>query len=204
VQSGGAVSFQFKVTNIGNVALSSFSLTDSPFDTSSCVLPASLEPTLSFECVIGPFPAADSAQTNTASVSAVFAALTVTATDSASYHPDDGEDEGAIIIVEGPVETINVNIITIFGTDIEVNPNDPILTRIHLGDNVRVEGDLVITGDTLVIVAVTIINIDIDLVVIGQPPAVPGFAFYIPPDCRITGIGGHHHHIKCSHRTHRH
>lgn len=200
VQSGGAVSFKFILTNTGNVALGSFTLSDSAFDASSCALPASLEPAASFECIIGPFPATDTAHTNTVTVSAVFEGQTVTATDTASYHPDDGEEEGAIIIVEGPVEAININIITIFGTDIEVDINDPILTRIRIGDNIRVEGDLVVTGDTLIIVAVTIINIDIDLVVIGQPPAAPGFAFYVPPGCKITGIGNNNPHLKCSGR----
>ena len=85
------------------------------------------------------------------------------------------------IIVEGPVQAINANIITIFDIDIEVNVNDPILTVIQVGDVVHVEGDTVIGGNTVIIVAVTvvIVNVDVDVVNVdvpagGNPPPQEG------------------------------
>jgi hypothetical protein len=66
-------------------------------------------------------------------------------------------------VIEGPVETININIITIFGITIEVDPEDSILTVIQVGDVIRVEGDTVNRGNTIVIIAVTVIVIDVDI-----------------------------------------
>ena len=69
------------------------------------------------------------------------------------------------IIIEGPVETINVNIITIYDIDIEIDINDPILTVIQIGDIVRVEGDTVVDADTLIIIAITVVIVDVDVIV---------------------------------------
>lgn len=66
------------------------------------------------------------------------------------------------IIVEGPVQAVNGNIITIHDVDIEMNVNDPVLNVIQIGDIVRVEGDTLVNADTLIIVAtsVAIVNLD--------------------------------------------
>lgn len=97
------------------------------------------------------------------------------------------DDDTIIIIIEGPVEAINVNIITIYGIQIELDPNDPNLTVIQIGDVIRVEGAYS-GGDgiTIVIVAITIIFIDVDVFILdgeiwrddggcqnGPPPWAP-------------------------------
>lgn len=78
---------------------------------------------------------------------------------------DNGDDDDVTIVIEGPVQNINVNIITIYDIDIVINPEDPILTVIQIGDVIRVEGDMVDQGTTIVIIAVTVIFVDIDVVV---------------------------------------
>jgi hypothetical protein len=73
---------------------------------------------------------------------------------------------GEIIIIEGPVTNININIITIYNFTIVVGPNDPVLTTIRIGDIIRVEGNIDDDGGQIVIIAITIINITI----INLPP----------------------------------
>src|SRR5690606_15355641 len=119
--------------------LTGISLTDNVLDTSTCQIPATLEPEATFDCAIGPFPAQQGQHSNTAAVSASFNGQTVTASDDAHYFggesDDDDDDETDLpvtIVIEGPVETININIITIYGIEIEINPDDPILTVIQI------------------------------------------------------------------------
>ncbi|MCX9077983.1 MAG: hypothetical protein OIN84_08410, partial [Candidatus Methanoperedens sp.] len=69
------------------------------------------------------------------------------------------------IIVEGPVQTINVNIITIYDIDITINADDPVLTQIQIGDFVRVEGDVLENVGTIVVVAVTVFVVEVDVIV---------------------------------------
>ncbi len=167
VAPGSEVYFRFAVSNSGSVPLTAITLSDDVFDTSSCTLPTSLDPGASFECVIGPFEATDT-HTDTATVSADFNGTLVTDTDSANYTT--GELPPVTIVIEGPVQAINVNIITIYNIDVEVDQNDPILTQIAIGDVIRVEGSSVSSGDTIIIVAVNIviINIDQDIITGGD------------------------------------
>ncbi|MBZ0299159.1 MAG: hypothetical protein K8J31_05440, partial [Anaerolineae bacterium] len=155
------VYFRLVVTNTGNVPLTGIGLSDTVYPTDSCTVPHILEPGAAFECVIGPLPAEVDGHTNTATVTASYLDTTVTDSDSASYHIGEEVEQPVIIIIEGPVEAINVNIITIFNLHIEVDPNDPILLTLKVGDYIHVEGTPTSEGDTIVIVAVniTIINV---------------------------------------------
>lgn len=92
---------------------------------------------------------------------------TATPTPTGTLTPE-ATDDGlpVIIVIEGPVKEININIITIYNIKIEVDVNDPILTVIRVGDFIRVEGDIVSTGATIVIVAINIIIVDTDVVVV--------------------------------------
>lgn len=78
--------------------------------------------------------------------------------------PDDNNDLVIKIVIEGPVESININIITIYGINIQVDVNDPILTIIQIGDIIRVAGDLVDSnGGTIIIIAINIVIINVDI-----------------------------------------
>jgi hypothetical protein len=92
--------------------------------------------------------------------------------------PEVGDDLPIIIVIEGPVKEININIIVIYNINIVVDADDPILLAIRIGDIIRVEGELedddtlinVDFGDdddddgiTIIIVAIniTVINVEI-------------------------------------------
>lgn len=55
----------------------------------------------------------------------------------------------SVVVVEGVVEQLDGNIITIFGFDIEIPPDHPILNVVDVGDMLRIEGAFT-TEDTLV------------------------------------------------------
>lgn len=80
-----------------------------------------------------------------------------------------------IIVIEGPVEQINVNIIIIYGQRIKLRPDDPVLVKLKVGDWVHVDGDLGEDSDnTIIVVAVTIIIINPPPTVIIVPPGGDG------------------------------
>lgn len=93
--------------------------------------------------------------------------VTPDVTPEATPDPDD-DDLPITIVIEGPVQAININIITIYNINIQVDADDPILTVIQIGDIVRIEGNIADDDDdstTIVVVAVTIIIINIDVVI---------------------------------------
>jgi len=85
IPAGGQVSYRFVLTNTGNVPLNTLTLSDNTRDTSACVLPATLAPDASFECVVGPVAASDGIHTNVATATAKFEAVIVDDTDAASH-----------------------------------------------------------------------------------------------------------------------
>lgn len=112
------------------------------------------------------------------------------ATPEATAEPgtgDEGDDLPVTIVVEGPVQAINVNVITIFNINVQVDPGDPILNEIAVGDTVHVEGNIKTEGDTIIIIAVHITFIQIDVYV--APSNSP-----VPSNCKVSAKG---HHIKC-------
>jgi len=90
--------------------------------------------------------------------------MTPEATPEATPDPDD-DDLPITIVIEGPVTAININIITIYNINIELDEDDPNLTIIQIGDIVRVEGDTEDMDGTIVIIVIniTIINVDINV-----------------------------------------
>ncbi|MCA9882994.1 MAG: hypothetical protein KC546_18400 [Anaerolineae bacterium] len=101
---------------------------------------------------------------------------TPVATPTPTTTPTDNLGIGPIIIIEGPVEAININIITIYNINIVVSEDDPVLTAIRIGDFIRVEGELGDTDDddaplvivdgtsiTVVIIAINITIVDVDI-----------------------------------------
>ena len=115
------------------------------------------------------------------------------ATDMPTTEPEDNNeappvvvDGDPLIVIEGPVESITINTITIFDIDIEVDPADPILTEIRIGDTIRIEGSSSFDGGTIIIIAVNITIIETTIIVINNPVFVaPG----IPANCRVKKSG---------------
>lgn len=87
----------------------------------------------------------------------------------------------ANIVIAGPVEAINGNIITVFDIDVQVDPDDPILAEIQVGDEVRIEGDSEEVDGAFVIVAVQITVFKAETVVPNVPAGPP--APQGSPDC---------------------
>jgi len=197
VANGRDVFYKLVVTNIGNVTLSAITLVDDTHSTQSCILPGILNAGEAYECVVGPFPAGNQDYTNTASVSANFEGATVSDSDTASYRATDNDSSGVVIIIEGPIDLIVGNIITIFGLNIEIDPNNTILTTIHIGDIIRIEGDLLENGDTIIVIAVVVVVIDIDIILTGSP----GGPIYVPYGCKLSRNGNSNNFkLKCKKR----
>ncbi len=78
-------------------------------------------------------------------------------------------DNNVIIVVEGPVINIVNNVLTIYNFNVQVTPENPILSVISIGDIVRAEGAL---GGNGVIVATTVSNISSTTVVSGGTATV--------------------------------
>jgi uncharacterized repeat protein (TIGR01451 family) len=90
VPVGGNVFYRFTVENIGNVPLSSVSVSDPQVSTASCTWPATLpvasptdDPTAI--CVVGPVTAVSGTNPNTATASGTNGGTTVTDTSTATY-----------------------------------------------------------------------------------------------------------------------
>lgn len=75
------------------------------------------------------------------------------------------EEQPPLIVIEGPVEEIAEDSITIFDTVIEVDPDDPLLDAITIGDIVRVEGDYITRADIILLSAVKITFVEIEVYV---------------------------------------
>jgi hypothetical protein len=123
----------------------------------------------------------------------------------------DDDDSGVIIIIEGPVEKIEVNIITIFSINIVLDDDDPVLTVIRIGDVIRVEGlladdddDQLVSGDfsggiSITIIAIRITFISVEVVIIdGIIWRDSGTCEGAPPDVVIADGGGIEWLIRCS------
>lgn len=127
------------------------------------------------------------------------------------------------IVIEGPVEAINVNVVTIYGLEIELDTHDIRTTVVQIGDRMHVRGHRRHrTRGPLVIVAVFYEFVGVDVIVVdGQlwrdygdcaviPPVwADSFTIHwhgrcdviiinpgVPAGCRVTGMGG----IKCTRR----
>lgn len=86
-----------------------------------------------------------------------------------------------ILVIEGPISAIDINTITIFDMTIQIDPSDPILTQIQIGDRVRVDGDTQVNGNTINIVAVNITIINTQIIV--EPSGG------LPANCKMTKNG---------------
>jgi len=84
--------------------------------------------------------------TNTVEPSATLtstATPTPTASETATATPElTLTSQTVTTVIEGPVEAINGNVITIYGIDIEISDDDPMLDVIKVGDVIRVEGNI--------------------------------------------------------------
>ena len=88
-----------------------------------------------------------------------------------------GQNLPATVVVEGPVQSITDNRIVIFDLTITLNPSDPMLPTLRVGDTVRVEGSLAPDG-TINATSVTVLGVEISV-----NPADAQVIWRDPGDC---------------------
>jgi hypothetical protein len=89
----------------------------------------------------------------------------------------------ATVNLDGPIEAINGNVITVNQVPVQIDPADPILQTLQVGNFVSVQGNFVGSGSTIVLVVVNITIVNNVLVETGP------FCWY-----HDTGMGmGHWH-----------
>ncbi|MEZ4670783.1 MAG: hypothetical protein R3E39_23000 [Anaerolineae bacterium] len=70
-----------------------------------------------------------------------------------SATPDGTAAVDTVMIIEGQVEAIDGDIVTIFGVEVQILPDDPLLESIHIGDVIRVEGSTTTSGSGVIVIA---------------------------------------------------
>src|SRR5262249_4349265 len=63
---------------------------------------------------------------------------------------------GATVGLDGPVDTINGNTVTVNGIPVQFAPDDPILHNLQVGNFVRVQGNFSGSGNTIILVVVNV------------------------------------------------
>jgi hypothetical protein len=126
---------------------------------------------LTVNCSLTPTPSPTATATvtpdGTATVTPTFTptvtgTLTVTPVATATSTPNPN-GLPITIIIEGPVQAININIITIYNINIQLDPNDPNLQIIQIGDIVHIEGNTQDLNGTIIIIAINIVIINVDI-----------------------------------------
>lgn len=108
-------------------------------------------------------PTLDNTTTVTPMVTPVSTAIaTPEATPEITLEPGNNNLTITIVIV-GQVQAININIITIYNINIQLDPNDPLLQVIQIGDMVRIEGNTQTLNGTIIIIAITVVVINVDI-----------------------------------------
>ncbi len=124
--------------------------------TLGCSLPATLTPT-----------AAATSQSTPNATATITPEATLEVTPEATPEATAQPGTPVIIVIEGPVQAININIITIYNINIQLADNDPNLKIIQVGDLVHIEGSpqgSVVTGNiTIIAITIVIINVEVDV-----------------------------------------
>jgi hypothetical protein len=81
---------------------------------------------------------------------------TPTATETATQSPTS-------VTIEGAVQSIDNDVIVIFDIPIHIDPDDPLIDAIRIGDIIRIEGEIVGDGGDILIIAVQITFTEIEV-----------------------------------------
>ncbi len=129
----------------------SATLTASPSLTvSDSATPTRISPTATNTVIVeeSPLPA-----TPTVLVSPTSAEATPTPTLTPT--PQLAEIEGVDLVIEGPIEQINGSVIIIYGIEVTLSEDEPLLSVVQVGDTVRIEGD-VSDGQQVIVINITL------------------------------------------------
>jgi uncharacterized repeat protein (TIGR01451 family) len=142
---GADVYFKFVVTNTGSFPLTSITLVDDHFDLSTCVLEDPLQPSDSFECIIGiiePIAAELGQHTNTATATGQYGQVTYTDYDDANYFGQKGQAGTTLTATK----TATGQMTRTFGWTIDKSVNREIL-NLFRGDSAASEYTVTVTKD---------------------------------------------------------
>jgi hypothetical protein len=93
-----------------------------------------------------------------------------------------------LIVIEGPVSLITEDVITIYDVALSLDPGDPLLDAIRVGDMLRVEASTAPDMRSLLVINITFVNLTVvvrdDLIWRGDDCAVP------PPEWARDEAGG--------------
>ncbi|MCD4684444.1 MAG: DUF5667 domain-containing protein [Anaerolineae bacterium] len=138
----------------------------------SLLLPPSLTPsmlpvpTMTPSVTASPSYTPPSTVTSTATLAATEGPqVTETATPTLTLSPEETPGGLFTIMIEGSVQAIHNNIITIHDIEIEIAPDDPLLTVIQVGDVLQIEGEGTQRDEKLVIIAINIVLVDVEVFV---------------------------------------
>ena len=162
---GDDVLVRFVVLNLSGSSFTGIDLTGTSLDISLCEIPDSLEDGEDFDCTVtitveGDF---DDFAVIVVVSGQLNGIVIVISQDVDISEDDDDNDDGIVIVIEGPVTSIEGTTIVIFGFNIVLAEDDPLLLVIQIGDVLRIEGDW--DDDSPIIIAIIIIFVDIDVFV---------------------------------------
>jgi hypothetical protein len=178
VTVGSSVYYLFNVTNIGNVDLSTITLTDNTLDLSGATPPSTLAPGQSFIYYYGPILAALGQHTNIATTSGQYNNINYNDTDNANYN---GTPESIPSI--SVVKQISGNNNTWFDADLPPGISVIIGANVYYRFNVTNTGNVVLSNITLVDNAYNLSGAVI------PPTLAPGasFVYYFGPVSALLG-----------------
>jgi uncharacterized membrane protein YgcG len=129
-----------------------------------------LIPTETVEPTATPIPT-DTAEPTATMIPATSVPLVVSSPVLTSTATSTPAPTSIVTVIQGPVERIDGNVLIIYGIRVEIDPNNPILKTITIGDVLRVEGTQ--TGTPVIIIAPTIIAVTVtpNTNVTAQPDA---------------------------------
>lgn len=120
-------------------------------------------------------------------------AATMAATMAATAPATPGAITYTTIVIEGPVEQIdvNINVVVVYGQKVRLRKDDPIRLKIKVGDWIRIKGNFDHDeNNQIIIIAIIVVIIDAPTVIIIVPSN--------PGNSGTTGNqgggDGHHHH----------
>jgi hypothetical protein len=168
VPASREVRFRVVVTNDGTYPFTNIAVADTMLTFADCEIPPVLPPGLSFQCSTERIEVGTGAQVNTVTVTVMANGQTYSASDSAHFVAA-ADLDGDVITVEGPVASIEANVIVVADRMIVLRPDDPLLSVLEIGDVVRVEGT---EDEDGVLIAIFILIVDTDIYVGDDPDEI--------------------------------
>ncbi|MDQ7035355.1 MAG: hypothetical protein Q9P01_11115 [Anaerolineae bacterium] len=181
--AGDDVLVRFVVLNLNSSTFTAIDLSGTSIDISLCDIPDSLATGDDFDCTVTITLEDDfDSQALIVVIAGELDGVIITISKDVDIHEDDdnGDDDGIVIVIEGPVTEIDGTTIIIFNFSIVLADDDPLLTVIQIGDILRIEGDW--DDDNPVIIAIVIIFVNVDVFIFdGSVWRDPGDCSGAPP-----------------------